>query len=606
MKKPSIMKRKSNINGQTVVDLKELPKRDPKVSFADSVNNLQLKLFSNEINIKSKNNTINSPSSQEGPTSDYNIRKAYSTSIKWNNSNNGLNNEENIKNNFTKSYSNANISNRGDQENDNMKNFRKRRSMRLGQRKNMDENARKNQGELSTIKEIVIGDHNEKVISNNPKKRFKFEDEEKKKSKKKINLIEELRKFDREEQMKMESYIDKIRKKQIELMYKSSKIYKIINHENNDENINNYNINNNKENNGKINQEIKENKNENISNENNNELPNDNNNDFNSIDNKKNDKNNNNEINKNDAKNKNNNNINNKDDFQKIKEKYFSKFLFTTRFPETEYKIKFLDKYFKNNSLAKNLFANYKEEKEEKEENNTNKNNKNMNNINLNNINIYNSNKKTNININSFKTPLVHEQKQKENINKSDSNINTKNNIISPKILYKNSNETDTTNTVIDSNHKYNNLEQSMNSNAYTYTMRTNRIFNKYKNNDEFDNTYKMIINTIDNKLYNNKKYKNEGNFGYDNINKRIISSSTDKIKAFSTIMYKTKNQYDKEIEDKYNRYNESKMTPYFIKNHINNNYNKYSNKDHKFIRALGRMNNNKNIKKRIFNFKLI
>ena len=54
--------------------------------------------------------------------------------------------------------------------------------------------------------------------------------------------------------MKMESYIDKIRKKQIELMYKSSKIYKIINHENNDENINNYNIYNNKEINGKINQ----------------------------------------------------------------------------------------------------------------------------------------------------------------------------------------------------------------------------------------------------------------------------------------------------------------------------------------------------------------
>ena len=58
----------------------------------------------------------------------------------------------------------------------------------------MDENARKNQGELSTIKEIVIGDHNEKVISNNPKKRFAFKgDEEEGKKKKKINIIEELR-----------------------------------------------------------------------------------------------------------------------------------------------------------------------------------------------------------------------------------------------------------------------------------------------------------------------------------------------------------------------------------------------------------------------------
>ena len=621
MKRPSIIRRKSNVNGQTIVDMKELPKKDVKVSFADSVNNLQVKLLSNEINLKTKTSASSFPSSQEDPLSENTYRKAYSTAIKGNNESNGLNNEQGISNNLTKSNSNKIMLNqKNNQEND----FRKRRSMRLSQRKSMDNIVKKKTGELSTIKEIIIGDNVERSISNNPKKRFQFVDEDNeknKKSKKKINIIEELRKFDREQQLKMENYIDKVRKKQIELMYKNSKLYKIINNENDDEIFNNNNTNkNNKENNG-INQEIKENKNENPSNEKE-DTPK-----FNTIDNKNDNSNNiNKDNNKNDIKGKNNsNNTNNKDDFQKIKEKYFSSYLFTTRFPETEYKIKYLDKFFQSNTLRKNLFANYVDDKEDNYTNNTNINNNTNNNTNINNnnntnnntnINNNNTNNNTNINNNnnsninnnnnsnininnSFKTPL--NPKLKDNFN-NDSNIIIKKNNISPKILYKNSNETDTANTVIDSNHKYN-LEQSLNSNAYTYTMRSNKTFNKYRNNDEFDNTYKMIIDSIDNKLYH-RKYKNRTIFG-NNITKRRIYSSNGKIKTFSRFDFNYKNNYDKLIQDKYNKYNESKMTPYFIKNRINdNNYNHSYNKDYKFRRVLGRLNNDN--KQRLFNYKLI
>ena len=59
---------------------------------------------------------------------------------------------------------------------------------------------------LSTIKEIVIDDQNEKAVSNNPKKRFALNEEKKSgknKDNKKIDLIEELRNFDRKMQMNM-------------------------------------------------------------------------------------------------------------------------------------------------------------------------------------------------------------------------------------------------------------------------------------------------------------------------------------------------------------------------------------------------------------------
>ena len=65
---------------------------------------------------------------------------------------------------------------------------------------------------LGVIKEIVIDDQNENLVSNNPKTRFmvkevKKEKKEKKEKKKKLTFIEELIDFDRKQQMNLENYI---------------------------------------------------------------------------------------------------------------------------------------------------------------------------------------------------------------------------------------------------------------------------------------------------------------------------------------------------------------------------------------------------------------
>ena len=258
--------------------------------------------------------------------------------------------------------------------------------------------------------------------------------------------------------MKMEHYIDKKRKKQNEFNYKNNKMYKIISNEN--ENEMNIDIKNNNQNNGNN----KENYNNNI--------------------NKQND---------------NNNISNNIDEFQKIKQKYFSKNIFTTKFPETDYKIKYLDNYFQKESLSKNLFANYADEKEESnkdEKNNT-------------------TNNKNNLSKNIFKTPLNHTQKEKNN-NKNDSNQKSSTITMTPKILYKkiNENEIESTNTI--------NIEPSYHS--YTFTIPSNKY---QKEDNEINSAYKMIIKSIDDKI--NNKHNNKNIFSPDNY-KRGISSSTGKI----------------------------------------------------------------------------
>ena len=484
MKKSSIRKRKSNINGQTLVDIKELPKRDPKVSFAESVNNLQLKLFSKDINPQPKTSTKSMPPPHEDQISKYN----------------GLNNEElKEKEKKFKSQSNKNLHRENLDKNE--KRYEKRRSMRLKSEKLSKKNIR---GELSTIKEIIIADNNEHVMSNNPKKRFKFQneiDEEKTKKKIKINIIEELRKFDREQQIKMEEYIDKKRKKQIELSFKNNTIYKIKNNENE-------NINDNIKINGITN-------NENYNKENNNK-------------------------NKDDKKRKEDNNNNNNNDFQKIKQKYFSKYLFTTRFPETEFKAKYLDNYFQNNkAISKNLFGNYSDKKEE-------------------------TNKKVNT---------------KNNYSKEKNNENS------------NNSKTDIINSM--------NIEQSYRSNAYNLSI--NKYNKEHREDNEINNRYKMIINSIDDKLYN-KKNKNRAILPYDSYT-RVMSGSIGKIKGLSKTqnnIYKSSfrdstlinknNSYYKDISNKYDRYNRLKLIHHFIRNSNNNNRNKNYNKEYKFIRIVNEL----------------
>lgn len=481
MKKPSIRKRKSNINGQTLVDIKELQKRDPKVSFAESVNNLQLKLFSKDINPQPKTSTKSLPPPQEEQIQKYN----------------GLNNEE-LKEKIFKSQSNKNLYRENFDKNE--KRYEKRRSMRLKSEKLSNKNIR---GELSTIKEIIIADNNEHVMSNNPKKRFKFKDEIDEggtKKKIKINIIEELRKFDREQQIKMEEYIDKKRKKQIELSFKNNTIYKIKNNENVNINDNNNDI--------KINGITN---NENYNKENNNK-------------------------NKDDKKRKEDNN----NDFQKIKQKYFSKYLFTTRFPETEFKAKYLDNYFQNNkTISKNLFGNYVDKKGE-------------------------TNKKVNT---------------KNNLSKEKNNENSSNS------------KTDIINTI--------NIEQSYRSNAYNLSL--NKYNKEHREDKEMNNTYKMIINSIDDKLYN-KKNKNRTILPYDSYT-RVISGSVGKNKGLSktqnnickssfrdsSLIYKN-NSYYKDISNKYDKYNRLKFIPHFIRNSNNNNNNKNYYKEYKFIRIVNEL----------------
>ena len=161
MKKPSIMKRKSKLNGQVLVDIKELPKRDTKVSFAESISNLQLKLISKDLN-KEKKNSENLESKNEDNSSLKN--KGYSNSFNLNGSNNG----QNINNN-----------NFGKQENIEdkdkyLKNFKKRRSMRMNLGKNFEENfhiKKINRGKLETINEIIAGDNNGLNFGNKYKKK---------------------------------------------------------------------------------------------------------------------------------------------------------------------------------------------------------------------------------------------------------------------------------------------------------------------------------------------------------------------------------------------------------------------------------------------------
>ena len=582
MKNSSIKRRKSNENGQTVVDVKDLSKKDTKVSFADEVNQLQLKLLSKEKNKKSKKKKKVQPSSKEDQIPLKN--KRYSFSIPSFNFKR-FNNQENNNNNSFKS--NSNRSKLNSEENDKKSKYMSRRhSMTIAHSKFYEEKFafKKNRGELAAIKEIIIPDNHESIVSNNPKKRFKInKDDDYENKNKKINIIEELRKFDREQQIKLEIYLENKRKKQEELMYKKSKIYKIINNGKKDESIivdnsdKNNNSNNetesqendeNSESSNTIEKELKKsNKEKNSSLQNNN---------------KENGKNLNNSKNS-----KNNDNTNNqKEDFQKLKEKYFSKNLFSTKFTETKYKIKYLDNYLQN-VLSSNFFSNYVDEK------NQNKNS---------NINQYNKN----ISIDMNKTPLTPkgELRTKSNVYNLKGKYNNINTFQSPKIIYKKSNETDATNTLFDSNNKYNNIEQSYNTN--TYTIYTNKSFYMHKNEDEIDSTFKMIMDTIDEKLYD-KKHKNKINLPYDN-HYRGISASAGKLKTYSNYGKNTYrknfrdiallrknniNSYYKDIYNKYESYHDSKMIPNFIKIPFNNNYNRDYNKEYKFLKIVREINNN-------------
>ena len=463
----------------------------------------------------------------------------------------------------------------------------------------------------------------------NIKKKISSKDGEEK-PKKKINIIEELRDFDRKQQIQMEKYIEKKRKKQNELMYKNSKLYKIIKEDSNKD-IN------------KVDNKNKENSNTGVINEENEKIKNEKKNSITEEKIKSENLKNNNRLNDNDN-NKNIgeiNNINiNKDDFHKIKEKYFSKFLFSTKFPETEYRTKYFDKYVQNESLSKNLFSNYIDKKEENNKSNYNNiniinnqnnisNNKNQNNsLNNNNPNYMSNNNNQNISMNNSQSNIVINNNLNNisnNNNKSNINNNNQNNIFNnndqnniyrsqlnqnqtntnnskPKIITntlvssknKISNETDTTNTVFDSNNKYNYIEQSSNTN--TYIMTSHRFFNKNRTDRGTDTEFQMIINSIDDKLYN-KKNKNKIIFPY-NSQERVYSYSYGKMKTSTNnklyknsfrdaLFSKYKNNSYKDICERYHRYNGLKLISNLPRNTTNYNFNN----NYKFMTIIRELN---------------
>ncbi len=473
----------------------------------------------------------------------------------------------------------------------------------------------KRKSDLGVIKEIVLGDGNEKVFTKNPKILYGYKDDgEEGKKKIKINIIEELRKFDREQQMKMEKFIDKRNKQKNDLIFKSSKIFKLIKPKNdeNDE-IKGFmderkNDDKNQDNEKDSVNDSSEGKNDkNIDNKNNNKNGNDR-----TINGKKN-------ILKN-KKNKMNNNSNGKNDFLKVKEKYFSPNIYSIQFPETEYRIKYLDNYFRNDSIKKNLFG-----KNNNDNNNENINGDINNNIDMNqniNINNYNIDINYNNNINNNKSKIhnnsniqSNENASSMNINNNITNDNNRNYINIYQYIYKptlsqkrnlvlqskinNIASTDFTNTLIDTNNKCNHkTEQSINTNIYL--MSSNRNHKRSESDDYIDNTYQLILNSIDEKLYYKYKNKtiisrgNKNNIDYSTIFNTIKNYSTD-LKRHNNIFRRpsfqvrksTNKNYYKNICDKYDKYNGLNMTSHFTRNKNNNN----KIRNYKFFSVMNKIN---------------
>ena len=377
---------------------------------------------------------------------------------------------------------------------------------------------------LGTIKEIVIDDQNENLVDNNPKKRFMVNEtkKEKKEEKKKLSFLEKLREFDRKQQIGFEKYINTIKEKRFRNIY-----YKTL--KNKYEEL----FNNNSLNNGLFDQgenhnphQIKEN------------------------------------IYNTPAEKDKNDEDKPDDSYEKLKKKYFSANIFSSRFPNSEYKVKFLNNYFNKDSLVKNLFN---EKKDMNIKTNTN-------NININSE-PNNNTSPTNIcNIN-FNTSINNSISIKPSIKLNGQN-NNNNEMNSPKVIYRNNNELNKYNNSenLNMNNRYSNLnEQSINSNnLYSGTSK------KYKSpiKDEIENKYEKVFSSINEKLYKNKYRKK-----LDDIeNKDFIKiPPSDKVKTNSNIY---KNNFKCFILDKNKSYN-------FFRSNSNNRFNNMKLTSHIFYRNL-------------------
>ena len=557
MRKPSIMRRKSQINGQILLEVKETSKR-PIVSFFESQKKSPKK---KDKNSHSKNSSSRSlPKSQKDSTSLKSKRHSVSTFYRPNVKFVDFINQNEEKNH---DINNNNSSNQNTIESEKKKRITSsRHSVQYNLGKDFEDKfSIKRRGSLNRTKEIVVGTKSLGTINYTDLDKFLGEKEEE--TKKKLNIIEESRKFNREQYYKLEKYIDKTRKRIIDYLYKKPPIY---NPGNKNETSRIFPSKKNKEKKEEQ-SSIKSSRSSRTSNSNSSETDKNENRTITeektseSQDKKsfsksesetyktekvKNDKKSDNKSKIDDNKDKNKNSFN---------KNYFSNFFYTKNFPNSEYKIKYLDNYFQNKPLSRNFFE------EEMKEKNNNYNNK-----------TYISN----LSNSTYKTP----SNQKQIINRNSSNIfnlKTKNsNYIYPKKLFSNFNQSDKVNSNIFSRNKYNNND--LNVNSYTY-ISSNGLINNHKSYDEREEEYKNILDSIDEKL----NYKNK--YSFINNEDKIRSSSTplSKTKSFLNLSNTYKNSFDdltsninnnyyKKICDKFDRYNGFKMRVRLTKRPYKNN----------------------------------
>ena len=250
-------------------------------------------------------------------------------------------------------------------------------------------------------------------------------------------------------------------------------------------------------------------------------------------------------------KDKNNNNDNeNNDSFEILKKKYFSANIFSSRFPSTEYKTKFLNNFFRKDSVVKNLFSNYNETKNDK--NNININTKNIN-AELNKINNISPTNINNINFNSSINnsvqinPLI-KLNQSSDINLIKNNYNNQNFSFNNRYINTNFNE------------------QSLNSNRYSSVKQNNKS-HRYQSpiNIEIENKYNKVLNSIDEKL-NISKYKKKFGNSEKIIFKPILSS--DKVKKDSYININKSHKFFRNNSN--NKYNNIKTMNNFFNSYLN------------------------------------
>ena len=223
MKRSSIIRRKSRVNGQVLLEIKQTSKIRRSVSFKDSINNAHKSPKKKDKKTPSNTSSSKSlPKSQRDmPLKDkrYSVSSFYRPTSKFND----FINQKEEQNDNINSFND--ISKRIYEDSDKKKkNASVRHSVQYKLGNDFAEKfSIKRRPTLNRTKEIVMGKKSEAVINTNDLDKFLEEKEDE--TKKKVNIIEESGRFNREQLYKMEKYIDKKRKRLIDYYYKKPPIY---------------------------------------------------------------------------------------------------------------------------------------------------------------------------------------------------------------------------------------------------------------------------------------------------------------------------------------------------------------------------------------------